>query len=127
MENFLQADLTCPTADQSLVLFRAQIATPCDGSALSFLKDLVKSDSYYMIVLGEILAVFPDCPVEIESLLASTTCGAITQEEMALTEAPQNTTALRGAVSGVLSAIVVAVLLLFVAIYCCSRRLKKQR
>ena len=114
------------TSDRQVVLYRAELFGHKDCvQVLSYIEQWVRQNQTSVIVQGNSMKVYPNCPIEINSLTSETGCVRPT------TAGPpsgsfQTTEAVAGGVGGVLS-IGIIILAAVVACMCVSRHRNKQR
>ena len=134
------------TSDRQVVLYRAKLSgRPDCAQVLSYIQQWVFEGQTYILVQGNIIEVYPNCPIGVSSLTAQANCtrpptvgtdstspvttGAMNNEGTVAGETPEssgNTVAVVGGVGGVLF-IGIIILAAVVAFMCIHRHRNKQR
>ena len=126
------------TSDQQVVLYRAELSgRPDCAQVLSYIQQRVFEGQAYILVEGNIIEVYPNCPIEVSSLTAQANCSRpatvgtdstspITTVAGETSESSGNIVAVVAGVGGVLF-IGIITLAAVVAFMCIHRHRNKQR
>ena len=110
------ANFLCTRSDEQVVLYRAELSGhPNCTQVLSIIEQWASGGQMSILVQGNSIQVYPNCPIEVDSLTAQANCPT-----------PSPNGAIGGGVGGVvlIGIIIVAVVVTFV---CVCRHKKKQR
>ena len=124
--NHISAEHFVCTSNQHVVVYRAELYRHKDCvQVFSYIEQWVRENQTSVIIQGNRIKVYPNCPIEVDSLTSETGCVRPT------TAAPpsgsfQITGAVGGGVGGVLS-IGIIILAAVVACMCVIRHRNKQR
>ena len=126
------------TSDRQVVLYRAELSgRPDCAQVLSYTEQWVFEGQTYILVQGNIIEVYPNCPIEVSSLTAQANCSrpttvgtestsTITTVAGGTPESSGNIVAVVAGVGGVLFIGIIA-LATVVAFMCIQRHRNKQR
>ena len=109
------ANFLC-TSDGQVVLYRAKLSGhPNCTQVLSYIKQWASEGQTSILVQGNNIEVYPNCPIEVDSLIAQANCST-----------PENRIgAIAGGVGGV---VLIGIIIVAVVVTCvCIRYKKKQR
>ena len=134
------------TSDQQVVLYRAELSgRPDCAQVLSYIQQRVSEGQAYILVEGNIIEVYPNCPIEVSSLTAQANCsrpttvgtdstspvttGVINNEETVAGETPGSSGNIVAVVAGVGGVLFTGIITLaaVVAFMCIHRHRNKQR
>ena len=125
--NHLPTQLFLCISDQQLVLYRAELSgRPDCGQVLSYIEQWVNGSQNSLLVQSNIIEVYHDCPIEVDSLMAEADCVTSTSNTPTATGGMNIIGAIVGVgVGGVLFITMILVALVVLAAlvaWCCKQR-----
>ena len=120
--NHISAKHFLCTSDQHVVLYKAELSGHSDcEQVLSHIEQLISGGQTHIVVQGTITAVYPNCPVEVDSLPTQIDCVRSTTTDTGSESV--GITAVGGGVGGV---VLTGIMVLATAV-CVCRYKRKQR
>ena len=122
------------TSERQVVLYRAILSGHPDcAQVLSYIQQWASGGQMYILVQGNSIEVYSNCPIEVDSLTAQANCSTSSPENHSSTSSPENHSSTSspenhiGAIGGGVGGVVLIIVAVVVTCVCVCRYKKKQR